>query len=62
MSSLVSREAFLVLQLKAPVWNKLRTKIPGAELGLKQRAIANTYFYIGNILQFYIVCCILLYN
>lgn len=59
MSSLLSGEAFRVLQLKAPVVNKLRTKIPGAELGLEHIAITNTYCVDKYIILIYcvFVCC-----
>lgn len=59
MSSLVSREAFLVLQLKEPVVNKLRTKIPGAEVGVKQIDITNT-FYINITLIYCVIVCFIL--
>lgn len=59
MSSLVSREAFLVLQLKEPVVNKLRTKIPGAGVGVKQIDITNT-FYINITLIYCVIVCFIL--
>lgn len=64
MSSLLSGEAVRVLQLKAPVVNKLRRKIPGVELGWEQVAITNTYCMDKYIILIYcvFVCCTSLTN
>lgn len=58
MSSLVSGEAFRVLQLKSPVVNKLRRKIPGANFAFRTDIyISGIYGYMYYISLFSI--CVL---